>query len=106
MAKMTLDSLAVMIQKQFSAQDDKFDGLKKEIGSVRTELKNEISTQIGSLRSEFRSEFKQIKEDLSDIKQRLTRIEKRTFEDDNALAGEVDDLRKRVKILEKRLGIT
>lgn len=92
MAKITIDELAVMMQKEFSS-------LHEEIQGVRVEFKAELKREIGSVRADIR----RLQEDITDIRNRLERLEKRTMEDDNALAKEVVDLRRRVNILEKEI---
>lgn len=120
MSKITIDELAVMVQKGFSHLDAKIEAvraeLKQDIQDVRTELKQEIQDVRTELKQEIQDVKTELKQDihsvradirrlesiLNEVKERLTRLEKRSFEDDEVLAKEVVDLRKRVDFLEKQ----
>lgn len=47
--------------------------------------------------------FRMVREELEDIKARLTKLEKRTLEDADAAAKDILELRKRIDALEKQV---
>lgn len=92
MPKITIDELAVMVSNGFEQIEREF---KAEFAAVRSELKSETSS--------IRADIRRLQEDMNEIKARLERLEKRTMEDDDALAKEVVVLRRRVDSLETEL---
>lgn len=114
MKNITIDELAVMMQKEFSSLHEEISGvrteLKEEIQGVETRLRAEIqdvetrlSEEIKGVADSLRSDIRRIENSVNDIKERLSRIEQRSLEDDNALTAEVVDLRNRVNILEREI---
>lgn len=99
MGKVTIDDLAIMVQKGFLAVDKKFDDLETKLNKKIEGLRFEMKAEFASVRSDIR----RLENSLDEIKERLAQLEKRSFEDSDALATEVVDLRKRVTILEKEL---
>lgn len=82
--------------------------LSKKIDVVDEKLANRIdavdeklTNRIGSLHLEMHSEFRKVNEKIDDIEVKIDRIDDRTLKDENAMAGDIVDLRKRVKKLER-----
>ncbi|MEK7481240.1 MAG: hypothetical protein AAB633_00645 [Patescibacteria group bacterium] len=73
-----------------SDMDARFDELRSDMDARFDEVKSELSA---------------IRTDISDIKQRLTALEKRTLEDANVAAQDILELRQRVDELERKLTI-
>lgn len=103
MKNITIDELAVIMQKEFSS-------LHEEISGVMTELKEEVlgvekrlESKIQGVEDSLRSDIRHIENSINEIKERLSRLEQRSIEDDNALTAEVVDLRNRVNILEREI---
>lgn len=82
------------LSKKIEAVDEK---LTNQIGAVDEKLTN----RIGSLHSEMRTGFREVNERIDDIEVKINRIDDRTMKDANVMAGDIVDLQKRVKRLEK-----
>ncbi len=65
------------------------------------ELHEKIEGVEESLRTEMSAGFRMVREELDDHKERLTRLEKRTIEDANAMGKDIIEIRQRVGALEK-----
>jgi chromosome segregation ATPase len=103
-----IDDFAVSVQREFASLHDEIKDvkteLKQQIQQVKTELKQEMQDIRIEMRSDFssvRAEIRRLSDSIDEVKERLARLEKRTFEDDDALNKEVVDLRRRLNILEK-----
>jgi predicted nucleic acid-binding Zn-ribbon protein len=90
--KADLNSLEARINENFAAINNNFQTFAEQI----------IET-VDSFRDEFRSEILTIKNDIQEIKERLTDLEKRTIEDSNALGNTIVKMRKEIKSLDRRL---
>jgi tetrahydromethanopterin S-methyltransferase subunit G len=94
MSKITIDDLAAMVKRGFDHQDkkfgDRFDRLEKRFDSLENKVDN------------IALEVSQIKKRLDKVEEILSKTNKRTIEDDNMLGKEIFDLKRRVKILEKK----
>ena len=86
-----VESLAVMVNKTFNTMEKRFNHIDKRFDKIEHRLGN------------IESDIRQIKSDINNINERLTRLEKRTLEDDDVLSHEVIDLRNRLTILEKQV---
>ena len=91
MAKMTLDNLAVIIKREFDRVNEKFDEHDQQF--------RQINNKLDSMQADILS----IKLELHDINVRLDRLEKRTLEDDGVIVADVQGLRKRVKVMERKI---
>lgn len=81
----------VDIRETVNGHDEKFESMASDIKELKSGQKR-LEDSIWEMRSE-----------LNDIKKRLERIEKRTMEDDDAMASEIVTLKKRVLVLETKL---
>ena len=86
--KNTLDELVEFLQENMATKDD---------------IKN-LDQKIDHVYSSLSSQIHSVEIELEDIKKRLDRLEKRTIEDADAAAKDILELRKRVEILERRVG--
>jgi predicted nucleic acid-binding Zn-ribbon protein len=117
--KITIDELAIMMQREFNSLHGQYDHLDKKIDNVHQNLDKKIDNvyqkldtkidnvyqkldaKIDSGIASVRTDIRRLESSIDDIKERLKRLEKRSFEDEEVLAKEVVDLRKRVDFLEK-----
>ncbi|PIS07242.1 hypothetical protein COZ61_02325 [Candidatus Berkelbacteria bacterium CG_4_8_14_3_um_filter_33_6] len=93
-----VESLAVMVNKTFNTMEKRFNHIDKRFNHIDKRF-DKIEHRLGNIESDIR----QIKSDINNINERLTRLEKRTLEDDDVLSHEVIDLRNRLTILEKQV---
>lgn len=103
---MTIDDLALMIQRQFSATEERFvsiDQRFEQIDQRFEQVNNRMETGFANLEAKLDYKFHLLQGEIEDIKERLDRIEKRTLEDDNVLSTEIVDIKKRVNLIEKKL---
>lgn len=112
--KITIEDLAVMVQRGFSEMNDKlnghdkrFDSMDKRFDSMDKRLKivedkvSSLTTEFQSFRSETRGNFEKVNSELYNVNNRLDRVEKRTIEDADAISENILDLTGRVSILER-----
>lgn len=98
----TIDDLAVAVAKGFGGVTDqfveankRFDRLENDLGGLRQEF--------NSFRSETRENFNRLWQEIGNINCKLTAIEKRTFGDTGTALEEIEKLKKRINLLEKKL---
>lgn len=105
MAKMTLDNLAVMIKREFDRINKKLNDHDKQFTKIdqRFDKIDQRFTKIDSKLDSMQTDILSFKLELLDINLKLDRLEKRTFEDDDAFASDIIDLRKRVKVMERKI---
>lgn len=95
--KQKLDEILELVHfiKDNAATQESVNDLKGEFNI----LKNEMHAGFASIRSELRA----VRDELEDIKKRLTALEKCTKDDDNAMANVVIKLKDEIKKLENRV---
>ncbi|PIR78189.1 MAG: hypothetical protein COU28_03000 [Candidatus Magasanikbacteria bacterium CG10_big_fil_rev_8_21_14_0_10_36_16] len=108
------------IQENFEAINNRFDELmsflrdnmvtKEDLDNEVSRLENKIDSEVLRLEnkmdegfSSLHNEIKNIKEKLADLDRRFAKLEKTTFEDQEALVQDFVLLKKRVSVLEKVL---
>lgn len=67
------------------------------------EFKDETSANFARLRNEFTTELRAIRNELEEVKTRLTQIEQRTMEDSDAMAADNLEFRQKIQQLETRV---
>ncbi len=66
-------------------------------------LEKRLDGKISQVHLELSGQLRMIEIDIKDIKERLTRLEKRTIEDADATAKDVLELRRRIEALENKV---
>jgi len=112
-SKMTLDKLALAVASGFESIDRRFEGVDQRFESIDRRFES-IDRRFESIDQHFieiKSDIVQIKADARDTDDRVRKIEKSVFsmegklEDKIVSSLEFEDLRGRVKYLERRMGI-
>lgn len=70
---------------------------------TKNDMNYAINNAVEKLQTEMTAGFRMVREELDEIKARLTKLEKRTLEDADAAAKDVLELRHRVDSLEKQV---
>ena len=91
-----IEDLARLTARGFDEVNDKFN----KVNSKFDEVDKKIGSEVGSLCSEMHLGFSKVYSEINDVKEKVDRINQRTLDDENVLAGDIVDLQKRVKKLE------
>ncbi|KKS23693.1 MAG: hypothetical protein A2736_02280 [Candidatus Yanofskybacteria bacterium RIFCSPHIGHO2_01_FULL_41_27] len=91
------DSLANMIAAGFDGVDKQFEVVTSDVGNLKSDV------------SELRSDVGELKSDVSELKSKVSKIDYRVDEIYDILArfeeGDILDLQKRIKILERAVKV-
>ena len=104
--EITIDDLAVMVQKGFAGVDKRFDGVDKRFDRLETRMDGmemRLENIESSLR-EVRIEINQMWKKLEEIEGKLNHISKMAKQDIDMTIDEILDLKQRVGFLETELG--
>lgn len=96
--KKEFESLARLVQGGFLE-------LKDEIGAVRFELKGDIESVRTELKDEISSVRTELKDDIAALDAKVSRIDRRTENQVDSLYEDVHELKDRMKVVEKKVGI-
>ncbi len=103
-----IDQFAIIMANSFAAVQDQIGGIAADVTVLKTDVselktgQNNLRQEFDSFRTETRHNFERVFSEISEIKIRLTRLEKRTLEDSDVAASEIIELKKRVDFLEKQ----
>lgn len=101
--KMTIEDLAVMVKKGFDQTVTK-EEFRKELGITKEEFRKEL----GLTREEFRREMKGVRGEIKELKEQIVHLAAdvaQLKEEINRDDPFVEDLLRRMRVVEKRVGI-
>jgi len=91
----TINELMEFLQENMVTKEEaKFFATKDDLRS--------LATDVESLENKVDANFRMLTEDMGEVKEKLSRLETRTFEDTSALVKEILKLDRRLEIIEKK----
>jgi len=92
-----VNDFSVKVDERFNKVDERFEHLEQKVDFLDQKTDQNHLELLGYIRM--------IEAELADIKERLTRVEKRTLEDADASAGDYLKLQKRLEVAEEEIKI-
>ncbi|MDD2758537.1 MAG: hypothetical protein PHD72_04180 [Patescibacteria group bacterium] len=97
-----INDFAEKTEDRFNKMDDRFNKMDGRFNKVDDRFIL-LEQKVDQNHLELLGYIRMIETELKDIKERLTRLEKRTIEDADAAAKDVLELRHRVEVLEEKV---